>query len=145
MKVSFFQGQTPARADLAILALMYSTWLTFPVRLPTLELSCQVSGSLLPVLQAVLSCTQRVQLIFQHSHFSVGEFSWIVISTETQKQNLGDLVVCWKLPPVTGFGIRTPIAKVNLKAERLKKKKEVYMKLVFSLGSQEHFLFERKC
>lgn len=58
MKVSFFQGQTPARADLAILALMYSTWLTFPVRLPTLELSCQVSGSLLPVLQAVLSCTQ---------------------------------------------------------------------------------------
>lgn len=83
MKVSFFQGQTPASADLAILALMYSTWLTFPVQLPTLGLSCQVPSSLLPVLQAVQSCIQRVQLIFQCSHSRVGEFSWIVSSMET--------------------------------------------------------------
>lgn len=83
MKVFFFQGQTPASADLAILALMYSTWLTFSVRLPTLGLSCQVPSSLLPVLQAVQSCTQRVQLIFQCSYSCVGEISWIVSSLET--------------------------------------------------------------
>ena len=35
MKVSFFQGQTPASRDLAILALMYSTWFTFQVHLPS--------------------------------------------------------------------------------------------------------------
>lgn len=65
MKVSFFQGQTPGSTDLAISALTSTTWLTFPVRLPLLGLSCQVPGWLLPVLQAVHSCTQSA------AHFPV--------------------------------------------------------------------------
>lgn len=62
---------------------MYSTWLAFPVQLPTLWLSCQVP--------ALYSCspgcsvlhTQRAQLVFQCSYHSVREFSWIVSSIET--------------------------------------------------------------
>lgn len=42
-----------------------------------------------------------------------------------------------KLPSVTGIGIRSPLAKVNLKAGRLKKK--FHMKLVFSLGEPRAF------
>lgn len=60
MKVSFIQGQTSAKADLAILALMYSTWLTFLVHLALLGLTCQVLCLLLPILQAVQFYTHRV-------------------------------------------------------------------------------------
>lgn len=49
-------------------------------------------SSLLPVLQAIQSCTQRAQLISQRSHSFGGEFSWIVSSTEAKFGGSGCLL-----------------------------------------------------
>lgn len=121
MKVSFFQGQTPAGADLAILALMYSTWLTFPVRLPTLGWSCQVPAHSF-LFSKLFSPAHREHSSFSNVHTPlVGSFLGFLAPQKQQKQNWGGLVVCWNLPPITGIGIRTHLAKVNSKAGRLKK------------------------
>lgn len=140
MKVSFFQGQTPASADLAILALMYSTWLTFPVQLPTLGLSCQVPAHSF-LFSKLFSPAHREHSSFPNVHTPlVGSFLGLLVP---QKQNLGDLVVCWNLPPVTGFGIRTPLAKVNVKAGRFKKiKKRFLWNLSFLWGAKSIFHVE---
>lgn len=129
-------GSDTGQRDLAILALMYSTWLTFPVQLPTLGLSCQVPARSF-LFSKLFSPAQRAQLISQCSHSSGGEFSWIVSSTEQQKQNLGDLIVA-----VTGSGIRTPLAKVNVKAGSFLKKRFLW-NLSFLWGAKSIFHVEQ--
>lgn len=116
-------GSDTGQRDLAILALMYSTWLTFPVQLPTLGLSCQVPARSF-LFSKLFSPAHREHSSFPNVHTPlVGSFLGLLVSQKQQKQNLGDLVVCWNLPPVTGIGIRTPFAKVNVKAGRFLKKR----------------------
>ena len=101
-------------------------------------------GSLLPVLQAVQSCTQRAQLIFQCSHSPVGEFSWIVSSTETTAAKFWGSGCLLESATSHWHWNKDSFSQGEFKGRQVKKKRGLYETCLF-FGEPKHFPFGTKC